>query len=60
MRLDLHFSSISELRRWLERKSDSCGAPESYDAWLRDFFDEGNMITVHGEEYDYWACWELL
>ena len=60
MYMELQFSSVSELRRWLERKSDACGDPESYDEWLRGFFDEGHTITVHGEEYDYWGCWELL
>ena len=58
--LDLQFSRVSDLRYWLKRKAEECGDPESYDEWLRDFFDEGNTITVHGEEYDYWACWELL
>lgn len=60
MSIEYQFSHVSDLRYWLERKADECGDPESYDEWLRDFFDEGNTITVHGEEYDYWACWELL
>ena len=60
MTLDLTFTSTAELRRWLERKADQCGSPEAYDEWLQSFFDEGNAISVRGEEYDYWACWELL
>ena len=58
--IGLTFSSVSELRRWLEHKADQCYSPEEYDEWLQRFFDEGTTITVHGEEYGYWDCWELL
>lgn len=35
-----------------------CGV--AFSDWLNEFFDNGNTITVHGEEYDFWACWELI
>ena len=60
MSVSYTFSSISDLWRWLQRKADECSDPEAYDEWLQTFFDGGNTITVHGEEYDYWSCWELL
>lgn len=58
--IEKQFSSVSELRHWLERQNDEAGSPEAYDEWLHSYFDDGNTITVHGEEWDYWACWELL
>lgn len=60
MNINLQFTSVSDLRYWLKRKADECGDPESYNDWLSGYFDEGNSITAHGEEYDYWSCWELL
>ena len=60
MNINLQFISVSDLRYWLKHKADECGDPESYNDWLSSFFDEGNSISVHGEEYDYWSCWELL
>lgn len=60
MKMDRQFTSISELRRWLRMRSDECGSPEAYDEWLQALFDDGNTVTVQGEEYDYWSCWELL
>lgn len=58
--IELTFSSISDLRRWLERKANDAGDPDAYYNWLQAFFENGNSITVHGEEYDYWSCWELF
>lgn len=60
MNINRQFSTVSDLRCWLKRQSDACGSPEAYDEWLQNYFDEGNTITVRGEEYDYWSCWELL
>lgn len=57
--VNLEFSRVSDLRCWLERKCDAAGDPDSYYDWLRSFFEDGNSINVHGEEYDYWSCWEL-
>lgn len=54
------FKSVSALCEWLDTKRNEAGNPEAYDEWLQNFFDEGNAITVHGESYDYWDCWELL
>ena len=58
--LNLSFTSVSELRRWLQKKMWDFDGPEEFHSWLSSFFDEGNTVTVHGEEYDYWACWELV
>ena len=58
--VNYRFSTKGELRRWLEKKRWDCDSPEEFYNWLCDFFDEGNSVTVLGEEYDYWACWELV
>ena len=58
--INLEFSSVSELRGWLEKKNYEAESGEAYDEWLRNFFDTGNSVAVRGEEYDYWACWELI
>ena len=58
--LNMEFASVRALRDWLDKKRCECEGPEEYDAWLQDFFDRGNTVSVRGEEYDYWACWELL
>lgn len=60
MLMNLSFNTIGELRRWLENKNFDAESPEAFCDWLHKYFDEGNTITVHGEEYDYWACWELV
>jgi len=59
MCIELSFSNVSTLTKWLKKKNFECDSPEAYDAWLQDFF-KNNIITVDGEEYDYWACWELI
>lgn len=58
--LNKTFTSVRELIRWLEDKNWECGSLEEFEAWLHDFFDNGNTITVNGEEFDYWTCWELI
>ena len=57
---NLTFISEARLRQWLEKKNFESGSGEAFCEWLSDFFDSGNTITVCGEEYDYWACWELV
>ncbi len=57
---NMNFTSVRELREWLDKKRCECEGPEEYDEWLQGFFDRGNTVTVRGEEYNYWACWELL
>lgn len=54
------FTSVSSLRRWLENKNYECGSPEAFSAWLTNYFKKGNEISVHGEQYDFWSCWELV
>ena len=58
--LNLVFTSVSELRQWLEKRNYESGSPDSFYEWLQKFFDDGNTISIHGEEWDYWACWELI
>ena len=54
------FSSVRDLRDWLKKKNYESGSPEKYIEWLQGFFEEGNSVFVRYEEYDYWACLELL
>lgn len=54
------FPSVSILRKWLENKNYECGSPEAFSEWLTNYFEEGNEISVHGEQYDFWSCWELV
>lgn len=54
------FTSVSSLRTWLKRKMDESGNPEAFTEWLTNYFDEGNEISVHGEQYDFWSCLELV
>jgi hypothetical protein len=56
----LSFKSVATLKRWLRDKMQEAGSPEAYEEWLHNFFDDDNSISVHGESYDYWDCWELL
>jgi hypothetical protein len=58
--VNYRFSTIGELRRWLEKRMWDFDGPEGFNDWLCRFFDEGNSITVLGEVYDYWACWGLV
>lgn len=57
---NMEFSSVSKLRSWLEKKNCEAESGEAYDEWLQGFFENGNTISVRGEEYTYWACWELI
>lgn len=56
----LSFTSVSACRRWLERKCSESESSEAFEVWLTNFFDDGNAVSVRGEPYDFWACWELL
>jgi len=58
--MELAFKSVSELRRWLEQKNFNSGSPEAFSEWLENLFDDGSTITVHGEEWDYLSCLELV
>lgn len=57
---NMQFSSVSELRRWLEKKNYESESGEAFSEWLTDFFENGNTVSVGDEEYDFWACWELI
>ena len=54
------FTNISVLKRWLENKRWECESPEEFSKWLENYFENGNEISVHGEQYTYWDCWELI
>lgn len=54
------FTNVSVLQKWLEQKNYECESPEEFSEWLYNYFECGNEISVHGEKYDYWACWELV
>lgn len=55
----MSFPTVSALRSWLEEKNYWSESAEAYDEWLQEFFRH-NTITVDGEEWDYWDCWELI
>ena len=54
------FTNVATLRNWLERKNYESGSPEAFSEWLERYFDEGNEISVYGEQYDFWSCLELV
>ena len=54
------FTSVSSLRKWIENKTQECGSPEAFVEWLDKYFEDGNEISVHGEQYDYMDCLELV
>ena len=56
---EMTFQTVSALRSWLEEKNFWSDSAEAYDEWLQEFF-RYNTITVDGEEWDYWDCWELI
>ena len=56
---EMAFPTVSALRSWLEEKNFWSESAEAYDEWLQEFF-RYNIITVDGEEWDYWDCWELI
>ena len=58
--VNLQFNTVSSLREWLKEKNRNSNSAEDYYTWLQEFFDHGNTIEVHGESWDYWACWELV
>lgn len=60
MKICRTFASVSSLRRWLERKLQECEGQEAFFEWLTLYFENGDEITVNGEPYGFWACWELV
>ena len=54
------FTSVSTLRRWIETKRQECESGEAFSEWLQNYFEDGNEISVHGEHYDFWDCYELV
>lgn len=60
MTIELNFTSVSSLTRWLEKEKFRRESDEGFYNWLQSFFVEGNTVMVNGEKYDYWSCWELV
>ena len=56
---EMAFPTVSALRSWLEEKNFWSESAEAYDEWRQECFRYNN-ITVDGEEWDYWDCWELI
>ena len=54
------FTNVAALRNWLERKNYDSDSPKAFSEWLERYFDEGNEISAHGEQYDFWSCLELV
>ena len=54
------FTNVSTLKRWLENKRWECNSPEEFSKWLEDYFENGNEISVHGEQYTFLDCLELI
>ncbi len=59
-KLEYTFYNVRKLIEWLKEKNYNAGSPEAFSEWLYNFFNEGNSVTVHGEEYDYQYCMELI
>lgn len=57
--IEMSFPTVSALRSWLKEKNFWSDSAEEYDEWLQEFC-QNNTITVDGEEWDYWDCWELI
>lgn len=57
---NIQFDSVQALMRWLDDKNWECESLEAFETWLHTFFNDGNTITVCGEEYDFITCWELV
>ena len=57
--IEMAFPTVAALRSWLKEKNSWSESAEDYDEWLQRYF-QNNTITVDGEEWDYWDCWELI
>ena len=54
------FTSVAVLKTWLNDRRWECESPEAFSKWLSDYFENGNEICVHGEQYSYLDCLELI
>ena len=54
------FTSEAVLSRWLNNERRNQESPEAFSAWLANYFDQGNEISVRGEHYEFWDCLELI
>lgn len=59
-KVEFAFSSMQDLKGWLERKNWNSESPEAFDNWLQNFFNSGHEISVNDKKYEYWDCWELV
>ena len=60
MIIEVTFYTKKQLKAYLKEKQDDFNSPEEFHKWLFEFFENGNTITVLGEEIDYQYCTELI
>ena len=60
MILEVTFFNYKQLKAYLKEKQYDFNSPEEFHEWLFEFFENGNTITVMGEEIDYQYCIELI
>lgn len=60
MILEIAFFNKKQLKVYLKEKQYDFDSPEEFHKWLFEFFENGNIITVLGEEIDYQYCTELI
>ncbi len=60
MIIEVTFYTKKQLKEYLKEKQYDFDSPEEFQKWLFEFFENGNTITVLGEEIDYQYCTELI
>lgn len=60
MIVERQFNSVAALRDWLRYHNSQCYNPDEFYSWLESVCNDNNIITVHGEEWDYASCCELV
>lgn len=60
MIIEVTFYTKKQLKSYLKEKQYDFVSPEEFHKWLFEFFENGNTVTVLGEEIDYQYCTELI
>ena len=60
MIIEVTFYTKKQIKSCLKEKQYDFDSPEEFHKWLFEFFENGNTITVLGEEIDYQYCTELI
>lgn len=60
MIIEVTFYTKKQLKAYLLEKQLDFNSPEEYNKWLFEFFENGNTITILGEEIDYQYCIEMI